>query len=63
MVESSGLLNRRRVISSTGGSNPPLSASFNELARILLPASHQFSHPDETFPYVGSAKAANSKIE
>ena len=26
MVESSGLLNRRRVISSTGGSNPPLSA-------------------------------------
>ncbi len=27
MVESSGLLNRRRVISSTGGSNPPLSAS------------------------------------
>ena len=27
MVESSGLLNRRRVKSSTGGSNPPLSAS------------------------------------
>ena len=26
MVESSGLLNRRRVYSSTGGSNPPLSA-------------------------------------
>ena len=26
MVESSGLLNRRRVKSSTGGSNPPLSA-------------------------------------
>ena len=33
MVESSGLLNRRRVISSTGGSNPPLSAinlSYNQ---------------------------------
>ncbi len=28
MVESSGLLNRRRVKNSTGGSNPPLSASF-----------------------------------
>ncbi len=27
MVESSGLLNRRRVKNSTGGSNPPLSAS------------------------------------
>jgi hypothetical protein len=26
VVESSGLLNRRRVKSSTGGSNPPLSA-------------------------------------
>ena len=26
MVESSGLLNRRRVKNSTGGSNPPLSA-------------------------------------
>ncbi len=29
MVESSGLLNRRRVKSSTGGSNPPLSARLN----------------------------------
>ena len=29
MVESSGLLNRRRVKSSTGGSNPPLSAINN----------------------------------
>ncbi len=28
MVESSGLLNRRRVKNSTGGSNPPLSASL-----------------------------------
>jgi hypothetical protein len=27
VVESSGLLNRRRVKNSTGGSNPPLSAS------------------------------------
>ena len=27
MVESSGLLNRRRPLKSTGGSNPPLSAS------------------------------------
>ena len=26
MVESSGLLNRRRPLKSTGGSNPPLSA-------------------------------------
>jgi hypothetical protein len=26
VVESSGLLNRRRVKNSTGGSNPPLSA-------------------------------------
>jgi hypothetical protein len=38
VVESSGLLNRRRVKNSTGGSNPPLSASFtfkiNEL-RLL----------------------------
>ena len=28
MVESSGLLNRRRVKNSTGGSNPPLSAIY-----------------------------------
>jgi hypothetical protein len=36
VVESSGLLNRRRVKSSTGGSNPPLSASlfFNNLQYI-----------------------------
>jgi hypothetical protein len=26
VVESSGLLNRRRPLKSTGGSNPPLSA-------------------------------------
>ena len=31
MVESSGLLNRRRVKNSTGGSNPPLSASNIQL--------------------------------
>ena len=46
MVESSGLLNRRRVKNSTGGSNPPLSAinnlqafPFSPFARIwrLLP--------------------------
>ncbi len=30
MVESSGLLNRRRVKNSTGGSNPPLSARTNQ---------------------------------
>ena len=28
MVESSGLLNRRSVKNATGGSNPPLSASY-----------------------------------
>ena len=33
MVESSGLLNRRRVKNSTGGSNPPLSASSSEWGR------------------------------
>jgi hypothetical protein len=31
VVESSGLLNRRRPLKSTGGSNPPLSASNNGL--------------------------------
>jgi hypothetical protein len=35
VVESSGLLNRRRVKSSTGGSNPPLSAIINTLAVVL----------------------------
>jgi hypothetical protein len=34
VVESSGLLNRRRVKSSTGGSNPPLSA-INNLAPLI----------------------------
>ena len=29
MVESSGLLNRRRPLKSTGGSNPPLSARLH----------------------------------
>ncbi len=36
MVESSGLLNRRRVKNSTGGSNPPLSARFNRLSAHVL---------------------------
>ena len=41
MVESSGLLNRRRVKSSTGGSNPPLSASifFSSLRAELVQRS------------------------
>ena len=45
MVESSGLLNRRRVKNSTGGSNPPLSASFNSLrllaqtTSVIVPAT------------------------
>jgi hypothetical protein len=32
VVESSGLLNRRRVKNSTGGSNPPLSAILFSVA-------------------------------
>ncbi len=36
MVESSGLLNRRRVKNSTGGSNPPLSArSYGGSSAVL----------------------------
>jgi hypothetical protein len=35
VVESSGLLNRRRVKNSTGGSNPPLSA-MNNLQGIVI---------------------------
>jgi hypothetical protein len=37
VVESSGLLNRRRVTSSTGGSNPPLSA-INKPVSSAAPA-------------------------
>jgi hypothetical protein len=35
VVESSGLLNRRRVKNSTGGSNPPLSARNQLVTRYL----------------------------
>ncbi len=38
MVESSGLLNRRRVKSSTGGSNPPLSARTSSKTPMELGA-------------------------
>jgi hypothetical protein len=34
VVESSGLLNRRRVKNSTGGSNPPLSAIFSRSCKL-----------------------------
>ncbi len=38
MVESSGLLNRRRVKSSTGSSNLPLSAiAFKQLLHVSAP--------------------------
>ena len=39
MAEGGGLLNRYRVKSSIGGSNPPLSASYlkvNHLAHLLI---------------------------
>ena len=36
MVESSGLLNRRRPLKSTGGSNPPLSASIQKALSTIL---------------------------
>ena len=41
MVESSGLLNRRRPLKSTGGSNPPLSARYVVSRRVspLFPLS------------------------
>ena len=56
MVESSGLLNRRRPLKSTGGSNPPLSASPNNredlcgvdlLGRVpfLILAKTRFANP------------------
>jgi streptogramin lyase len=47
VVESSGLLNRRRVKNSTGGSNPPLSASL--LLALCAVASAQLP-PSETLP-------------
>ena len=43
MVESSGLLNRRRVKSSTGGSNPPLSASLN-ISKSYRGSWHNFRY-------------------
>jgi hypothetical protein len=49
VVESSGLLNRRRPLKSTGGSNPPLSAS-SQLVVVDL-ASHlhfSFGAPADT---------------
>ena len=50
MAEGGGLLNRCRVKSSTGGSNPPLSASdpfahcckFADYSQILLPTLRPF---------------------
>jgi hypothetical protein len=47
VVESSGLLNRRRVKSSTGGSNPPLSATHSDLShrnRDLVATDVPFRH-------------------
>ena len=45
MAECTGLLNRRRVIGSTGGSNPPLSANAQSFVcltetRLYLKAQH-----------------------
>ena len=58
MVESSGLLNRRRVKSSTGGSNPPLSAittSYKKQTRY--PALCARAHNRKNWLHVGSVKA------
>jgi hypothetical protein len=47
VVESSGLLNRRRPLKSTGGSNPPLSA-INNLQAIrpsLFELKTPFANP------------------
>src|SRR5450432_339948 len=44
VVEWSGLLNRRRVKSSTGGSNPPLSAiTFKSAYRLISIVVGQYS--------------------
>jgi hypothetical protein len=43
VVESSGLLNRRRVKNSTGGSNPPLSAINNLQAFGRMPETSKLA--------------------
>ena len=55
MVESSGLLNRRRVKNSTGGSNPPLSASFN-----LTRASQPIEKRQQSIAHCGGRRAASA---
>jgi hypothetical protein len=62
VVESSGLLNRRRVKNSTGGSNPPLSASlfFNNLQHISRSRGAIWRNEVWRSPYT-AATAASAK--
>ncbi len=63
MVESSGLLNRRRPLKSTEGSNPSLSAirpgsNSNRSTRLLLPKTvprNAFVEPIDQFRVVLSS--------